>query len=39
MILIRLGRWSDAAGRWFKWTRLYWGFHWTPFCRCQLRYK
>jgi len=39
MILIRFGRWSHLAGRWFIWRRIYHrGYEWTPFCRVQWRY-
>ena len=38
-MLIRLGRWDRAAGRWFIWRRIWWGgYRWTPFCRVTLRY-
>jgi hypothetical protein len=39
MILIRFGRWSHAAGRFFVWDRIYWkGWKWTPFCRVKRRH-
>lgn len=38
MILIRLGRWSEAGGKWFKWERIYIKSKWTPFCKVKKRY-
>jgi len=39
MIIPRLGKWSNAAGFFFIWERLYLhGWKWTPFCRIRLRY-
>lgn len=38
MYAIRLGRWSNAAGRFFLWDRIYSkGFKWTPFVRVRRR--
>jgi len=38
MIIIRRGRWSHAAERWFTYDRLYWRGRWTPFCRVSWRH-
>lgn len=38
MIIIRLGRWDYAAGRFFTYTRICWRGQRTPFCRIKKRY-
>ena len=40
MIFVALGRWSNAAGRWFIRERIYRrGYRWTPFVRVRWRYE
>lgn len=39
MIIISLGRWFSASGRFFIRTRIYWRGRWTPFCRIRKRYR
>lgn len=38
MIVICLGRWDHAAGRFFTLTRIYRRGRWTPFCHIKKRY-
>ena len=40
MIVLSLGRWNHAAGRWFIRERIWFrGYIWTPFCRIERRWK
>jgi hypothetical protein len=39
VILIRFGRWSNSAGDYFIWKRIYWRGKWTPFCWVRKRYN
>lgn len=39
MIVIKLGRWDNAADEKFVYYRFYVKGHWTPFCKRERRWR